>query len=473
MSEFTLSVEQTDGSTIEVYSPYSYQRDFHSSVTPNVLALGTRNTGKSLMLRMDAIMRCLMIPNFRALILRRTMPELRQSHLTDIPIEMQKLGCGHYVESPNPTAKFDNGSLIFFRHCETQADILDFLSAQYGSIGFDELSTFERDQFLMISGAARAPKDAPYQAVVRAGSNPLGPGADWMYDWFIDKTVNLEDFPDYKPEDFEMQFSRLEQNLSADVEAYTARLRNMPAHVRKAWLEGERVDEGAYFSDFRRTKNGEPWHVIDEVPLWQGQQLFNLPWINIFRAVDWGYHPDPAVCLWIAVLPNGMAIVFKEKSWKSTLAADVAADIKRESDGMRIAETFCDPTMALKTGANYSISELFEQNGVPLTPALNDRILYGYSVHNYLNTIIDQRPQLQIVAPSGYYGCKDLIRTLPLQQMDKNDPRKLANGNDHWVVALAYFCMGNAPASQNPRVSSVPFWMQKPQPKSRRQSWGV
>jgi phage terminase large subunit len=231
------------------------QRAFHASTAPNLLALGTRGTGKSLQLRMDFIIRCLMIPRFPALIVRRTMPELRRSHLVFIDYEMKQLG-GVFLHTTN-VAKFPNGSSLTLAHCETEADVLNFLSSQYGAIGFDELSTFTLAQFLQISSAARAPVDADYQAVVRAGSNTLGIGSGWMKEWFVDKTVRLDDYPDYHPDDFQLMFSTLRENPHLDREQYAARLKNLPEHVRRSWLLGEFITEGQYFSDFHPMKEVE------------------------------------------------------------------------------------------------------------------------------------------------------------------------------------------------------------------------
>lgn len=457
-----LSVVDETGKETIIYAPMDYQCAYHASTAPNLLALGTRGTGKSLMGRMDAILRCLAVPNFRALILRRTMPELRRSHLVYIEREMKLLG-GIFLHTTF-TARFPNGSSIVFAHVETEADILNFLSSEYSLIFFDELSTFSLNQFLQISAAARAPEGCGHTALVRAGSNPLGSGAEWMEAWFVTHNVRLEDYPDYNPDDFEMQFSSLDQNQHLDRKAYAARLRNLPEHVRRAWLLGEFVNEGAYFSDFHKTKeDGSPWHVVGQLPTWKGESVLDLPWINIYRAIDWGYFPDPAVCLWIAVLPNKRAFVFKERKWLRTLAADVAKDIKRESQGMRIVESFCDPTMLIKEGQDYSIGEIFESNGVPVTAAKNDRILYGYAVHEYLNEQIDELPKIQMLQ----YACPDLIRTIPQMRMDKTDPRKLGDGDDHWVVALAYFCMGQASPSKDPVAVVSRRWMQ-PHSQMRR-----
>jgi hypothetical protein len=478
--EATLTVLDDNGTPVELYrpDPALHQPEFHASECPNLLALGPRGTGKSLILRMDAILRCLVIPNFRALILRRTMPELRESHLNYIEREMKLLG-GEFLKTTF-TAHFPNGSTISFRHCETEADVLNFLSAQYGLIVFDELSTFTLGQFLMISAACRAPADAQYKAVVRCGSNPLGEGAEWMYAWFVDKTVDLAEYPDYNPDDYQMIFSRLEDNKHLDTKSYIAKLKNLPEHVRKAWLLGERVDEGAYFNDFSKQKtiiNPDdpddiqivPWHTVSTMPRWKDENgdekpILDYGWFNIYRAIDWGYDPDPAVCLWIAMLPNKRAVVFKEMTWKHTLAKDVAQDIKRESRGMRIVESFCDPTMNIKEGQDYSIGEIFELNGIPVTAMKNDRALAGYAVHEYLNTMINGRPQLQILDAKGVYGCPKLIQTFPMLRRDKVDPRKIADGNDHYVIALAYFCMGMAVASRAASTTTIPRWMQ---PKRR------
>lgn len=458
-------VATIDGVEKVLYEPLDHAVKFHASTAPNLLALGTRGTGKSLMLRWDAIIRCLMVPNFRALIVRRTMPELRRSHLAYIDYEMRMLG-GVFLNTTF-TARFPNGSTLVFAHCETEADVMNFLSSEYGFIGFDELSTFTLDQFLKISAAARAPLDAGYTAFVRAGSNPIGIGADWMYSWFVDKDVHLDDYPDYLPDEFEMQFSTLEDNPTLDATAYRARLKNLPEHMRRGWLLGERVTEGMYFSDFRkRTEEGNPWHVIDEIPSWKGEPIYAHPWLNVYRAVDWGYYPDPAVCLWFAVLPNKRTIVFKEMTWRRTLANKVAEDIKKASEGMHIVETFCDPTMEIKEGQEYSIGEIFEQNGVPVTASVNDRVLYGYSIHQYLNTLIDGLPQAQIVKGLGGFGCPQLIQTIPQMRTHPHDPSKLADGNDHYVVAFAYFCMGMAQPSKDPAQPPTHRWMM-PKRKSK------
>lgn len=455
----------TAGKMVPIYTPQDHQVPFHESQALNLLALGTRGTGKSVSLRWDAILRCLLWPGFRALLLRRTLQDLRKNHLHAIAREMKLLG-GTFNWTTYE-ARFPNGSILQLSHCESLGDVENYLGSEWGFIGFDELSTFTLEMFLKISVAARAPKDQPYIAVVRGGTNPLGIGAPWIKEWFVDKTVNLADYPDYNPDDFEMQFQTLEQNAYLDKADYEKRLKNLPEHIRKAWLLGEFVIEGAYFTDFNQRKQLEdgsivPWHVIDMLPDWKGQPLITQPWLTIYRAVDWGYDPDPAVCLWIAVLPGGRAIVFKERTYRREIASEVAKKIAKESAGMRIADTFCDPSMFIKDGTGaYTIGDIFGQHGVPCTPAQNNREVYGTSVHDYLNTVVQVADDIKVPKVQILRGaCPELLRTFPVLQMDETLPSRIADGPDHWVIALAYFCMGQASATQDPEKPRVRRWMQ-------------
>jgi len=158
--------------------PDCNQDAYHASEAQNLLALGTRNTGKSYMMRWDAYGRCLRWAGYKVLFLRRKLTDLRKSHLQFVDAECRLFGARYRQTTFDVT--FGNGSFIQFSHCETDADINNYLSSQWDLIVFDELSTFTLEQFLKICAAARTVVGKPYRALVRAGSNPLGPGADWM-----------------------------------------------------------------------------------------------------------------------------------------------------------------------------------------------------------------------------------------------------------------------------------------------------
>lgn len=187
------------------------------------------------------------------------------------------------------------------------------------------------------------------------------------------------------------------------------------------------------------------------------------PSVQIYRGFDLGFFPDPAYCIWIAHLGNRF-IAFKEKLWYKSVAPDVAKDILAESEGMRVAMTYCDPTMAIKTAADVrSIKDIFEDNGVPMEESINNREHYAHAVHTALAEQVEmgngvKLPRLQIYKP----GCPYLVKTIPQMRFDPKHPLRMADSkNDHAVIALAYFLISSG-STERRSVSSffkLPRWM--------------
>lgn len=458
------------------YIPTDKQLEFHTCPAPNVMLEGARGTGKSVAIRNDAHMRAMAVPGLTYLIIRRTMPELRKTHLKFIDMEMKRLG-GRFNKTEG-IAYYPNGSLGFFGHCETEDDVMKLLSSEYAVIYFDEITTFTQKQIQDIGTCCRVPEGSGLLALIRSGTNPIGVGADFIRSYYIAKDVDPMEDDEYNPDDFVAISTKMEDNPHIDEKQYRKKFAGMPEHIRQAWLEGEWIMEGAYFSDFKPVVKGPDgvaeveWHVIKKLPKIKHEgrlvpfyEFVNQPWVKVYRAVDWGFFPDPACCLWVAILPSGREIVFHEDTWFRHTAANVAEKIKEQSEDMRIAETFCDPRMFDNEEATgHSVGGIFEMNGVPLTKSKNDRAAAGFAIHEHLNTIMeDGFPKLQIYVPGPKRGCFMLYKTMPTLRMDKNDPRKIADGNDHWTIALAYFCMVLIAASKHTFTAARPKWMKKKQ----------
>ncbi len=188
-----------------------------------------------------------------------------------------------------------------------------------------------------------------------------------------------------------------------------------------------------------------------------------MPWkqasnVQVYRAVDWGFFPDPAVCLWIAHLGNRY-IVFKEMLEWRMVASDFAKKIVSESEGMRVSQTFCDPTMDIETGADvHTIKDIFEHNGVPLEKSVNNRAHYAHAVHTALQEEASPGvPRLQITS-----DCRYLIKTIPMMRFDEKKTLSLANHkHDHAVVALAYFLISHGSLEHRSftNTSTIPRWL--------------
>ena len=152
--EPVLSLTDGDGKSKVIYAAWPKQIFLHSVTTPNFLLEGERGTGKSTCLRWDCHLKALAYPGYKYLILRRTMGELRKSHLTPdlLPTEIELLGGRSLgMRTGHAEAIYLNVSFGLFGHCETEADIDKYLSTQFYQIVFDEIVTFPWDWLTRIA----------------------------------------------------------------------------------------------------------------------------------------------------------------------------------------------------------------------------------------------------------------------------------------------------------------------------------
>jgi hypothetical protein len=196
---WTLALQH--GERVDVlYRPTLKGTEFHELTAPNAILEGPRGTGKSIILRNDAHIHALSCPGLTYLIVRRTFPELRKSHLRFIAAEMKKLG--GYFNKTESIAYYPNGSKGFFGHCETDADVLTYLSSEFARVYLDEITTFPGEMILKLASCVRVPEHSGWLAVLRGGTNPLGEGADFVNRWFITKDVSAEESDEYDPADY-------------------------------------------------------------------------------------------------------------------------------------------------------------------------------------------------------------------------------------------------------------------------------
>lgn len=194
------------------------------------------------------------------------------------------------------------------------------------------------------------------------------------------------------------------------------------------------------------------------------------PSVQIYRGFDLGFNPDPAYCVWVAHIGDRY-IAFKEKLWYKTVASDIAKEMVEMSDGMRIAMTYCDPVMDIKTAADVrTIKDIFEENGVPMEASINNREHYAHAVHAALSEeVAPGVPRLQIldkVIGMPEMGCPYLIKTIPQQRYDPKHPLRMADSKtDHGVIALAYFLISSGAMERRAtqKAYTLPKWMR---PKS-------
>ena len=451
--------KKTGEVTRRFYIPTPKQVMMHMSTVRNLLWGGRAGTGKSWALRHDAYMRCLTIPGYRVLILRRQFTELRDTHLDKAAIEVPILtGSERNWRASENTALFPhpNGmvSRIRFGHCQTDDDVRQYLSSEFDLIIYDEGSTFTEYAVRFINSRLRTAKKG-VTPLVRIGSNP---GAQWLYRYYIAKDVTAEDDPSYKPEDYHYIPATIEDNHHINLEEQEMRLNALPSEaLRKMYRDGDWLAvEGQFFSEWspKDRETGDAWHVINELPYLNGVRLDLVPWIKYVAVLDWGYDPDPGALVLYALLPNKRYIAVKELTFRKLVGPKAAKTAVDFCKGHKIAQRIGGHDMWMSDKqVGESLQETFAKKGFSMRMADTDRINGWARVHTLLTETVyegdREKPMIQVYAP----GCPNLARTLPMLQCDPKNHGDILETDDHWADTLRWFAMSRPSSSRQSKQS--------------------
>lgn len=421
---------------LTIPAPNPKQKQFFEADSRYVAYGGARGGGKSWAVRTKATLMAAKYPGIRILLMRKTFPELRENHI--LPLLRDLYGIAAYNDSKK-VFSFKNGSRIKFGYCDAQTDVAQYQGQEYDVIFMDEATHFTEYQFNAIKSCLRGVNDFPKRFYLTC--NPGGVGHGWVKRLFIDRDYRQGE----QAEDYTFIPARVYDNTAlneADPD-YVKSLLSLPDNMRSAWLEGNwDAFAGQFFSEFRRDV-----HVVKPCAIPEGSR--------IYRAFDYGL--DMLACLWIAVVPSGRALVFRE-TYASGLIVSEAARRIQEMTHEEIYETFAPPDMwnrQRETGK--SIAELFAENGVDLLKADNDRVTGWMNVKEWLKLCEGSEgayANLRI-----FESCPYLIKCLcALQYDDKNPCDASTEPHDitHITDALRYFCISRiSPAAGAREVSLI------------------
>jgi hypothetical protein len=424
---------------------------------------GNRGGGKSFTIRRGVCHAlAMMIPGLKYVVVRRNYPDLESNHLIYVGSEMRTLG-GDFNETKR-IARYHNGSIGFYRQCEEFADVEKIVGAEAALLFVDEAPQIGWDNQALMLPSLRVPKvngRQPYYAAAVFSGNPTGESIEELDKHFVEQDVSKTEEPSYDPADWCHVPVFLKDNPSVDPDEYLKQLGSIPPAFRAAWIDGVRMDSRSLFQ-VQKEKDGKPYHYIHELPTVDGVPLLRVPWIQIYRAFDMGFFPDPAVCVWFAVVGRRI-IAVHEETWFQTIAKDLAAKILETTKEL-IGDTPCgmtyaDPQIDFRTGADVTVKDILEMHGVPIECSINDRVLYADTIHGLLGEEVEPGvPRFQIYEP----GCPMLAKYLPKMRWDEKNPRKMADHKfDHWPICLAYFGISSGVLSHTTQETSTtrPVWM--------------
>lgn len=392
-----------------IYKPTAKQEEFHSASETVVLYGGAAGGGKSFALLFDAI-RYAHVPRYRAVIIRRTMPELTEL------IETSK----EYYPKLFPGAKFitqknwwrmPSGAIIEFGYLEhVSSDKLRYQGQQYHYIAFDELGQWSSPEgFNYLKSRLRnAPTDPmtgekiPLQ--IRATSNP---GARWVKEMFIDAAPPNTTFYDRAGVSHKFIPASLLDNPHLD-DNYRQMLESLPEIERRQLLYGDwNATDSAAFPDFR-----DEIHVVEP---------FDIPkWWNRVCGMDYGYK-DPATAIWYAINPdNGQKIVYQEYSQSGRTGSEYGRDVvKMEEEEVIPIDHVIDWQVFARTGyTGPTIGEQIRLAGIMVRQADKNRVAGNVQIHEHLR-IDPKTGQPGIVF---FNTCTGIINQLHAAQVDENNP---------------------------------------------------
>jgi phage terminase large subunit len=119
--------------------PNAAQEKFFLATQAHIGFGGARYGGKSWAMRRKCVMLALRYPGIQILLLRRTLPELRENHLIPLLAELgatTKDGFAKYDREQNAFL-FPNGARLKLGYCDNDADVIQYQGQSYDVVCFE------------------------------------------------------------------------------------------------------------------------------------------------------------------------------------------------------------------------------------------------------------------------------------------------------------------------------------------------
>ena len=429
-----LQAEIDAGANVVFHPNEGPQTEFLAADEKDVLYGGAAGGGKSYAMLVDPL-RYAHRKAHRALILRRSMPELRE--LIDKSRELYPQAFpGCKFREVEKVWNFPSGAKIEFGFLERDADVYRYQGQAYSWIGFDEITHLPTEFGWNYLASRLRTTDSEIKTYLRCTANPGGIGASWVKKRYVDAYTPNESFLGGDGLTRKFIPARLTDNpyLSEDG-VYEQMLMSLPPVQRRQLLEGNwDINEGAAFVEF-----DPDMHIVTpfQIP---------LTWERI-KGIDYGYASESA-CIWGAVdRTDGTLIIYRELYRKGLTGEDLGAIITE----MEIEDPFSvsgvlDTAAWARTGTTGpTVGESLVRQGHKLRRADKNRIQGKIQIHEYLKVQPSGRPRLQI-----FNTCPNLIKELQSIPLDKRNPEDVdTHAADHAYDALRYLIMSR-PRINNP-----------------------
>lgn len=448
---------------IVAWQPQPRQAAFQGRPEYEVLYGGAAGGGKSDAVLTEAL-RQVHIPNYKAIIFRKTFPEARELITRSQELYPIVSKAAKYNGSDHCWT-FPSGARIYFGSMQHTKDRLKYQGQAYDFIAFDELEHFTWEEYSYMFSRNR-PSGPGTRVYMRATANPGGIGHGWIKQRFIDaappETPIEEEIEIKTPDGKQIKQTRTRVFIPAKVFDNAALLENNPQYLaslsmlpeaeRKALLEGDwNVFSGQVFTEWVNDPDhydDQRWtHVINPFPI-------PKHW-KIWRGYDFGY-AKPFSVGWYAADTNGKIYRIREY-YGCTGEPNVGLKINPVEQARNIKEIEeNDPNLRGRTiigiadpaiwngSTGESIAEMMEKPPylISFSPGDHARIDGKMQFHYRLAFDEEGDPMLQV-----FNTCKHFIRTIPSLVYDEANVEDIDTATEDHIYDECRYVLMDSPIS--------------------------
>jgi len=453
---------------IKVWEPQPMQVKFMERPEYEALYGGAAGGGKSDAMLVEAL-RQVAIPYYRAIILRKTYPQLTQLIERSRDIYSRCFPRARYNQTEHCWS-FPSGAKIYFGSMQHTKDRINYQGKQYDFVAFDELTHFTWEEYSYLFSRNR-PNGPDTMVYMRASTNPGGVGHGWVKERFITNTEPMTPMKyelqvvDNHGEVIKIMRDRIfipatvfdNQVLLKNDPTYIASLAMLPEAERKALLYGDWDSfHGQVFTEWRNDKaryyDREWTHVIKEFPI-------PKTW-SIYRGFDFGYS-KPFSVGWYAVDHDGVMYRIAEMygcsntpntgvKYTPQMIAIGIRDIELNHHNIKGRKVYgiADPAIYDESGGE-SIADMMAAEGIYFNPADNQRLPGKMQCHYRLAFDTEGYPAFYV-----FDCCRNFIRTIPNLVYSETKVEDVdTNTEDHIYDEWRYVSMDSPIA---PRMQEAP-----------------
>jgi hypothetical protein len=199
---------------------------------------------------LTAALRYVDVPNYSALILRKTFADLALPGAIMDRARTWLAGTDALWNERDSRFTFPSGASLSFGYLQTKHDRYRYAGAEFQFVAFDELTQFEEADYRFLFTRLRKPTEGPLSEVplrMRSASNPGGRGHEWVKRRLVRRlpAKPIEGEPP-DPMDTPERAARrvfipakLDDNPSVDKASYEESLASVDAYVRAQILDGD------------------------------------------------------------------------------------------------------------------------------------------------------------------------------------------------------------------------------------------